>query len=36
MVPGTGHCALNMYVGVARGASYEILSKAEMVQPQEC
>ena len=36
MVPGTGHCALNMYVGVARGASCEILSKAEMVQPQEC
>lgn len=36
MIPGTGHCAMNMYVAVAKGGSYEILSKAEMVHPQEC
>ncbi|WP_281016327.1 MULTISPECIES: substrate-binding protein [unclassified Minwuia] len=36
MVPGTGHCALNMYVAQAKGGSYEILSSANMVAPQEC
>ena len=36
MVPGTGHCAMNMYIGRAKAGQYEIISQYEMVDPDEC
>ncbi|WP_419906541.1 substrate-binding protein [Hoeflea sp.] len=36
IVPGTGHVAMNMYVAQAQGDNWNILSKAEMVDPAEC
>ena len=36
MVPGTGHCAMNMYIGRAKAGQYDIISQYEMVDPDEC
>jgi len=36
MVPGTYHCQMNMYIAVAKGGKYEIISKADQVHPKEC
>jgi hypothetical protein len=36
MVPGTGHCAMNMYIGRAQAGQYDIISQYEMVDPDEC
>jgi branched-chain amino acid transport system substrate-binding protein len=36
MVPGTGHCAMNMYIGRAKAGQYDIISHYEMVDPDEC
>ena len=37
MVPGTNHCAMNMYIAVAKNGSYEIAAKSDgLATPQEC
>ncbi|WP_434733034.1 substrate-binding protein [Rhizobium sp. YTUHZ044] len=37
MVPGKHHCKMNMYIGVAKGGKYEIVSRsAGLVDPKEC
>ncbi|MEQ9643293.1 MAG: substrate-binding protein [Alphaproteobacteria bacterium] len=36
MVPGTGHCAMNMYVAQSKGGKWDIISKYDMVAPDEC
>lgn len=37
MVPGTRHCKMNMYIGVAKGGQYEIVARsAGLVDPKEC
>ncbi|MBT7507222.1 MAG: ABC transporter substrate-binding protein, partial [Rhodospirillales bacterium] len=36
MVPGTGHAAMNMYVAQSKGGKWNIISKADMVAPDEC
>lgn len=36
IVPGTYHCQMNMYIAVAKGGKYEIISKSEQVHPKEC
>jgi branched-chain amino acid transport system substrate-binding protein len=36
MLPGTYHCQMNMYIAVAKGGKYEIVSKADQVDPKEC
>jgi ABC-type branched-subunit amino acid transport system substrate-binding protein len=40
MVPGHMHCKMNMYIAVCKvnadKASYEIVDKADMVDPREC
>jgi ABC-type branched-subunit amino acid transport system substrate-binding protein len=36
MVPGTRHCAMNMYIGRAKAGQYDIISQYEMVDPDEC
>ena len=36
MIPGTGHCAMNMYIAVSRAGEYEVISKYDMVDPAEC
>jgi branched-chain amino acid transport system substrate-binding protein len=36
MVPGTGHCAMNMYIGRAKAGQYDIISQYDMVDPDEC
>lgn len=36
MVPGTGHCTLNMYIAVAKAGNYEVVAKYDNVDPKEC
>ena len=36
MVPGTGHVAMNMYVAQSKGGKWNVISKADMVAPDEC
>lgn len=36
IVPGTGHTAMNMYIAQSKGGTWDIISKSEMVAPQEC
>ena len=36
MVPGKYHCRMNMYIAVAKGGVYEVLSSSSMVDPKEC
>ena len=36
MVPGKRHCRMNMYIAVAKGGEYEVISRSEMVDPKEC
>ena len=36
MVPGTGHCAMNMYTALAQDGRYDITEKYDMVDPKEC
>ena len=36
IVPGTYHAQMNMYIAVAKGGKYEIISKADQVHPKEC
>jgi len=36
MVPGTGHAAMNMYVARSKGGVWNIISKYDMVDPDEC
>ena len=40
MVPGHRHCKMNMYTAICKISGdkpyYEIVGKAEMVDPQEC
>jgi ABC-type branched-subunit amino acid transport system substrate-binding protein len=36
MVPGTMHCAMNMYIAVAESGAYRVLDKYDMVDPKEC
>jgi branched-chain amino acid transport system substrate-binding protein len=36
MVPGTGHAAMNMYIAQSKGGKWDIISKADMVAPDEC
>ena len=35
-VPGTGHCAMNMYIAQNKGGDWNIIQSAEMVPPEEC
>ena len=35
-VPGTGHCAMNMYIAQNKGGNWNIISSANMVPPKEC
>ncbi len=35
-VPGTGHCAMNMYVTQNKGGNWNIIKTSEMVPPKEC
>ena len=35
-VPGTGHCAMNMYIAQNKGGDWNIISSANMVPPNEC
>jgi branched-chain amino acid transport system substrate-binding protein len=37
MVPGKRHCKMNMYIAVAKGGTYEIVSQSKgLVDPKEC
>ena len=37
MVPNTRHCRMNMYIAVAKGGTYEIISRSNgLVDPKEC
>ena len=36
IVPGTGHCQMNMYVGVNRGGTFEVVQSAEMMPSGQC
>jgi branched-chain amino acid transport system substrate-binding protein len=37
MVPGTGHCRMNMYIAVAKAGTYDLISKSSSaVEPKEC
>jgi len=36
MVPGKRHCRMNMYIAVAKGGEYEVISRSKMVDPKEC
>ncbi|MEQ1954694.1 substrate-binding protein [Mesorhizobium sp. CN2-181] len=37
MVPGKRHCKMNMYIGVAKGGKYEVVSRSNgLVDPREC
>lgn len=37
MVPGKHHCKMNMYIGVAKGEHFEVVSRsAGLVDPKEC
>jgi branched-chain amino acid transport system substrate-binding protein len=36
MVPGTGHCKMNMYIAVAKEGKYEVIAKYDQVDPKEC
>lgn len=36
VVPGSGHVAMNMYVGRAKDGKWDIISEAKMVDPDEC
>ena len=36
MEPGTGHVAMNMYVARSEGGRWNVISKADMVHPDEC
>ncbi len=35
-VPGTGHCAMNMYIAQNNGGKWDIISSSDMVPPKEC
>lgn len=37
MVPGKRHCKMNMYIAVAKGGNYEVVSQSKgLVDPKEC
>jgi branched-chain amino acid transport system substrate-binding protein len=36
VVAGTGHTAMNMYIAQSKGGKWDIISKADMVAPDEC
>jgi urea transport system substrate-binding protein len=36
MVPGTGHCEMNMYIAQQHGGKWDIISQEAMVPPKEC
>ncbi|MFK7967045.1 MAG: substrate-binding protein [Burkholderiaceae bacterium] len=36
VVPGTGHVAMNMYIAQSKAGKWEIISSADMVDPDEC
>ncbi len=36
MVPGTGHCEMNMYIAQQHGGKWDIISAESMVPPKEC
>jgi branched-chain amino acid transport system substrate-binding protein len=36
MVPGTGHCQMNMYIGQQMDGAWNIIRSDEMVDPKEC
>ncbi|MEO1089658.1 MAG: substrate-binding protein [Pseudomonadota bacterium] len=36
MIPGSGHCAMNMYIAIAEDGKYNVVEKYDMVDPKEC
>jgi urea transport system substrate-binding protein len=36
MIPGTGHCEMNMYIAQSKGGVWDIISAESAVPPQEC
>ena len=36
IVPGTGHCRMNMYIATARDGTYEVQERFEQLDPREC
>jgi branched-chain amino acid transport system substrate-binding protein len=37
MVPGKRHCKMKMYIAVAKGGEYQIVSQSDgLVDPKQC